>query len=89
MALGAQPGQVVRHVVGGGLRVARTGAILGTLGALGVARTLQIVFRGVNPADVAVYAAVAVLLGVVAVLASWLPARRAARVDPNIALQST
>ncbi|HEU4456325.1 MAG TPA: FtsX-like permease family protein, partial [Longimicrobium sp.] len=89
MALGARPGQVVRHVVGSGLRLARTGAILGTLGALGIARTLQVFFRGVDPADFTVYGAVAALLAVVAVLASWLPARRAARVDPNIALQST
>lgn len=89
MALGARPAQVVRHVVGGGLRVARTGAVLGALGALGVGRTLQIFFRGVNPADLAVYAAVGALLGAVAIVASWLPARRAALVDPNVALQSS
>ncbi|HEX8692301.1 MAG TPA: FtsX-like permease family protein [Longimicrobium sp.] len=88
MALGAQPGQVVRHVVGGGMRLARTGAILGFLGALGLARALQEVFRGVNPVEWTVYAAVALLLAAVSLAASWIPARRAAHVDPVIALQA-
>ena len=88
MALGAQPEQVVRHVVGGGMRLARTGALLGFLGALGLARALQEVFRGVDPLEWTVYAAVALLLAAVALVASWIPACRAAHVDPVIALQA-
>jgi putative ABC transport system permease protein len=88
MALGARPGAVVRHVVGGGMRLARTGILLGFLAALGMARALQVVFRGVDPLDGTVYSAVALLLAAVSLAASWIPARRAAHVDPVIALQA-
>ena len=88
MALGARPGQVVRHVVGGGMRMALTGSILGFLAALALARTLQEIFRGVDPLAMDVYLGVVALLGAVSLLASWLPARRAARVDPIVALQA-
>jgi cell division protein FtsX len=88
MALGARPGQVVRHEVGGGMRLARAGALLGFLAAVGLARGLQEVFRGVDPRDGTVYAAAALLLAAVSLVASWIPARAAARVDPAISLRT-
>jgi putative ABC transport system permease protein len=87
VALGARPVQVVRLVVGQSLRMAAVGAWLGLLGGLSIARLLQVMFLGVDPLDGAVYAAVALLLFSVALLASYLPARRAAGVDPVVALR--
>lgn len=87
MALGARAGQVVRHVLGGGLRMARTGTILGALMALAVAQTLAMEFRGVPMDDLFVWLAVPTLLAAVTLVASWIPARRAACVDPMEALR--
>ncbi|HEX6750442.1 MAG TPA: FtsX-like permease family protein [Longimicrobium sp.] len=87
MALGARVGQVVRHVLGGGLRMARTGTILGALMAVGVGQTLALQFRGVAMDDAATWLLVPTLLAAVTVVASWIPARRAARVDPVEALR--
>jgi ABC-type antimicrobial peptide transport system permease subunit len=89
MALGARQEQVVRHVVGDAMRLARTSLILGSLAAYATARTLQVFFHGMRPFDPALYAAVAVLLTAVALLASWIPARRAAAVDPMVAIRAS
>jgi predicted lysophospholipase L1 biosynthesis ABC-type transport system permease subunit len=89
MALGARQEQVVRHVVGDAMRLARTSLILGSLAAYATARTLQVFFHGMRPFDPALYAAVAVLLTAVALLASWIPARRAATVDPMVAIRAS
>jgi putative ABC transport system permease protein len=88
MALGARQEQVVRHVVGDAMRLARTSLILGTLAALATARTLQGYFHGIQTWDPALYAGVALLLTAVALAASYLPARAAAGVDPMIAIRS-
>ena len=88
MALGARRGQVVRHVVGQGLRMARTGAFLGTVLGLALGRGMQSAFQDVQPFDPAAYLAVAALLAATALLASFGPARRAARVDPMVSLQA-
>ena len=88
MALGARAGQVVRHVLGGGLRLARTGAILGALMAFGVAQTLSLRFRGIPLWDAPTWIAVPAVLALVTLAASWLPARRAARVEPMSALRT-
>jgi putative ABC transport system permease protein len=88
MALGARQEQVVRHVVGDAMRLARTSLILGTLAAIATARTLQGFFHGVRTWDPLLYAGVAALLTAVALVAAWLPARRAAAVDPMIAIRS-
>ena len=88
MAVGAREGQVVRHVVGQGARVTRMGVGIGALAALALGRGLEEGFRGVHPYDPATYLAVALLLAAAALLASLGPARRAARVDPTIALQA-
>jgi putative ABC transport system permease protein len=88
MALGAQTSQVLRMVVGGGLRLALLGVALGLLGAFALTRALQAALYRVSAADPLTFAAVSVLLLVVAALAAWVPARRAARVDPMTPLRA-
>ena len=87
IALGAEPGRVTRMVVLNGLRVATIGVTLGVLAAFFAARLAATLLHGVSPHDpVTLIAAPAVLLIVVA-LANYIPARRAARVDPLMALR--
>jgi putative ABC transport system permease protein len=88
MALGARGGQVRRLVVGRGMALAGIGVAAGLAGALGVARLLESLLYGVSPADPATLAAVPVLLAAVALVACWLPARRASAVDPMVTLRS-
>jgi putative ABC transport system permease protein len=88
MALGAREGQVVRHVLGGGMRLARLGTLFGAMMAVGVGQTVAHYFRGVPVLDAAVYVGVAAVLAASALAASWHPARRAARLDPLVALRS-
>jgi ABC-type antimicrobial peptide transport system permease subunit len=87
MALGADRQSVGRLIVGQGARLALFGLGLGVLGSLGVSRLLSALLFGVTPGDPATLASVALALGGVALLASWLPARRAARVDPMVVLR--
>ena len=88
MALGAQPGDVVRMVVLQGLRLVATGLALGLAGAWIAGNALAHFLPGVSARDpVTITAATALLVGV-ALLAAWLPARRAARTDPMIALRA-
>jgi putative ABC transport system permease protein len=88
VALGARAGDVLRLVVGEGVRLAFIGIVIGLLGAFGVTRALVSVLFDISPSDPMSYAGVALFLTGVAVLASWLPARRATRVDPMVALRS-
>jgi ABC-type antimicrobial peptide transport system permease subunit len=88
IALGAHEGDVVRVMGGQGMRPALMGIVLGVGIALTLTRLIASQLYGVNPADLTTYVAVALLLGAVAALACYLPARRAARVDPVIALRS-
>ncbi len=87
MALGAQAGDVLRLVIGQGLRLALAGMALGLLVALAVTRSLEKLVHGVSTTDPLTFAGIALLLLAVALLACWLPARRAARVDPLVALR--
>lgn len=87
MAIGAKASDVVRLVVARGALVAVVGCAVGLAAALGTGRFLQAVLYRVSTFDVATYAAVPSVLFGVAVLASWVPARRATRVDPMIALR--
>jgi putative ABC transport system permease protein len=87
MALGAQRRQLTRHVVGGGLKLVLVGLAAGLLTACGLTRFLTSLLYGVRPIDPATFAAVSGVLLAVALLACWLPARRAARVDPMVALR--
>jgi putative ABC transport system permease protein len=88
MALGARRAQVVASVVGHGLLAAAVGIALGLAVALALARVLTSLLFGVEPTDAATFAAVPTLLLVVALLASYLPARRAANLDPISALRT-
>ncbi len=83
-----QRGDVFRLVLRQGMLVAAVGAGVGVLGALGVSRFLQTLLFEVSPADPATFAAVVVILGGAAFAACYLPARRATRVDPMVALRN-
>jgi predicted permease len=87
MALGARAGAVFARVVGRGLLLSGTGAGLGLLGAFAATRVLSAWLFGVSPTDPAVFAGVLLVLLFVSGLASALPARRAAHVDPLVALR--
>ena len=88
MALGAQPGDVLGLVVRQGSRLAVIGLVIGVPAAFGLARLLRGALYGVTPSDVATFVGVVAVLGGVALLASWVPARRAAHVDPAQALRA-
>jgi putative ABC transport system permease protein len=87
MALGAERSRVLRLVVGEGLALALMGLGIGFIAALGLTRLLATLLFGVTPTDAATFASVALGLFIVACLSSYLPARRAAGVDPSIALR--
>ena len=87
LALGARPAQVLRLVVRQGVLLTGVGLLIGIAGALAGARLLTHLLFGVSSADPITFVGVCVALGAVAALASWIPARRAARVDPAIALR--
>jgi putative ABC transport system permease protein len=87
MALGAQAGEVVRMVIGEGLRYAAMGAAIGLAGAFALTRLLGNLLFGVTATDPATYAATIAFLMAVALAACYAPARRAARVDPMVALR--
>jgi predicted permease len=87
LALGARPDVLVGRVVGQGMALAAAGVGLGLAGALGATRVLQSVLYGVGPRDGASFLVTAIVITAVVAAASWIPARRAARVDPLIALR--
>jgi ABC-type antimicrobial peptide transport system permease subunit len=87
VALGAPRGAVVALMLGEGMRLAAIGLVLGLAGALAAARLLGSLLVGVSPLDVPTLAVGARALGAVALLASYVPARRAARVDPLLAMR--
>jgi len=86
MALGASAHAVMRMVVGRGLALTLAATIIGIAGAAALSRTLATLLFGVAPLDPVTFVTAAAVLGGVALLASYLPARRAARVDPVVAL---
>jgi ABC-type antimicrobial peptide transport system permease subunit len=88
VALGAGRGRVLSIVVGEGARLALIGIVLGVVGSLAVTRFLSAMVYGISTTDVPTFAMVAMLLGFVAVAASYLPARRAAEADPLEALRA-
>ena len=88
MALGAQPSGVLRLIVGEGLALAVAGAALGTVAAFGLTRWMGSLLFSVSPTDPLTFVAVPAVLTLVALTASYLPARRATRVDPVSALRA-
>jgi len=87
LALGAGSPDVLRLVVGQGMRLVFVGLAAGLLGAWLLSRALASQLYGITAQDPATYATVALLLGSVALVATWVPARRATRVDPMISLR--
>lgn len=87
LALGAQRQGIFQRVVGEALALAGVGVVVGTVGGLAVSRTMSSVLYGVPSNDPATFASVSALVAVVALLASYIPARRAAKIDPMVALR--
>jgi ABC-type antimicrobial peptide transport system permease subunit len=88
IALGAEPASVQRLVIGEGLALVAVGVVIGLVGAFAGTRVLRTYLFDLTPSDPATYAAIVAVLGVTAVLASWVPGRRASRVDPVVALRA-
>jgi predicted permease len=88
MALGADPTSIFKLIVGYGLRLTATGLVLGLIAAIGLTRTMTTVLVGVRATDSATYAAMTLLFLIVAAIASWVPAARAASLDANAALRA-
>ncbi|MGH9594975.1 MAG: FtsX-like permease family protein, partial [Bryobacteraceae bacterium] len=87
MALGAQPQNVLRLILGRGTRLALAGILCGLAGAFALTRFISTLLFGVQADDPATFAAVALVLFGVALAACYVPARRAMRVDPMVALR--
>jgi putative ABC transport system permease protein len=89
MALGAQRLDVMRLIVGGGMRLTAVGVILGILAALALTRLLETLLYGIRPFDLPTLGGVAILLALIALLACWVPASRATRKNPIAALRES
>jgi putative ABC transport system permease protein len=88
LALGAQRSDVLSLIIGRTMRLVCAGLLIGVAGAFLTSRTLSALLFQTSPTDPAIYGAVALLLGLVAIIASYLPARQAMKVDPIIALRA-
>jgi putative ABC transport system permease protein len=87
MALGARQSDILRLVIGHGLRLTAAGLLIGLGGSLALTRAMSGLLFGVTATDLLTFAGISLLLAVIAALACFLPARRATRVDPMIALR--
>jgi putative ABC transport system permease protein len=88
VALGARAADVLKMVIGQGMRLALLGVALGLGASLALTQLMKRLLFGVTAADPLTYGALALLLTLVALLACWIPARRATKVDPMIALRA-
>jgi putative ABC transport system permease protein len=87
MALGAQPGDVLKLMLGRGLKLTTIGLVIGLIGAFALAQLVRSLLYDVSPSDPATFATVIVTLTAFALFACYVPARRATKVDPLIALR--
>ena len=87
MAFGANTSSIFQLVIGHGLRLSAIGIALGTVGALALTRGMKTMLVGVRPTDPLTFVAIGILFMAVAAVSSWIPARRAAGLDPNVALR--
>jgi len=87
MAFGANTSSIFQLVIGHGLRLSAIGIALGAVGALALTRGMKTMLVGVRPTDPLTFVAIGVLFMAVAAVSSWIPARRAAGLDPNVALR--
>jgi len=87
VALGAQSADVMKMIVGQGMALAAAGIVIGAGAALALTRLMESLLFGVGATDMMTFVAIAMLLALMALLACWIPARRAARVDPLVALR--
>ncbi len=87
MAMGAVPGNIFKLVIGQGLRLSAAGIVIGLLAALAATRVLASMLVNIKATDPPTYILMAVLFIIIAALASWMPARRAAALDPTVALR--
>lgn len=88
LALGARRRQISAMMLGQGIRLLAIGLLVGFAGALALSRVIRNLLFQVSASDPAIYAAVSILLVITAIVACWIPARRAARVDPMITLRT-
>ena len=87
MSLGAEARDIFRLIVGNAVKVVGIGVLIGLAVAFAATRVMASLLYGVTPGDPVTFAAICLLIGAVAVIASWIPARRAARVDPLVAIR--
>src|SRR5205814_4909117 len=87
VALGAERTDVLRLIVGEAARLVAVGGVIGIVAALALTRLLRSLLSGVQPTDLATFLIAPLVLGIVALLAAALPARRATQVDPMVALR--
>jgi ABC-type antimicrobial peptide transport system permease subunit len=87
MVFGAEPGSILGLVVGEGLKLSAGGMAVGLAGALAITRVMASMLVGIQPTDPVTFAGIIVLFAGIALAASWVPAFRASRLDPMVALR--
>ena len=87
MAFGASQGSILSLIIGQGLRLSIGGIVLGVIAAIALTRVMATLLVGVSATDPATFGAMAILFTLVATIAAWIPARRAAGLNPNVALR--
>ena len=88
MALGAEPRRIIGIALSSGTKLIALGTGIGLIGALGLSRFLGSLLYEIRPSDPFTYAAVTLVLAIVAMVANYLPARRATKIDPRVAFES-